>query len=588
MASYKHILSHDIWDTKRDQVEYPSHTETRLAYDRARMLCRQSDMTVDDVVEMKPRFWDFHRNMVIARDMATMIILSIHWNLCIGTIGKFARHRPDLSSLLAKLQSFDVCGEYLLTEAGHGLDARNLETTATLQADGSIDLHTPSPAAAKSMPPTSPWAGVPRVAVVFARLMAGGRDCGVKPFIVQLTTETGMCPGITSRLLPKRNGSKVLDHCITTFSHVRLSKASLLGSPVRAKDERAAFLSQIWRVSVGTLLLSQFNIPLLRQSAYIVGKYSMRRHVAGTGTGPGGRTPIVSFATQYRPILNALVQATVYEAFAQDAIQKFKDTTLPTTVRHAIATCFKASITPATQSALNELADRCGWQGLFSHNQVIELAMTMRGNSIAEGDYLVLCIRLVSEVLLGRYKLPEAGLKSSRLARHEAGIWQEARQILAALGPGGHRGSAFNAHILPRCHALVEATGHRMAYEAASTSDKVSPEILNLFESTCVMSDMSWYCEAGGATRTELFAGHAQAVEAVLPQMESLLSQTDAADWTTALIVDEEKWDNFVKSLPVFSNDHELDMGSWPTEPIMDDGRWDGPARSPPLERSRL
>ncbi|KAI1486748.1 hypothetical protein F5X96DRAFT_215689 [Biscogniauxia mediterranea] len=613
MASYKDILSHDIWNAKRDHVEYPSQDEIRLTYDRARMLCRESGITVEDVVEIKPRFCDFHKNILCARDMATVVILTIHWNLCIGTIGKYARSRPDLAPLLKKLEKFDACGEYLLTEAGHGLDARNLETTATLQADGSIDLHTPSPAAAKSMPPTSPWAGVPRVAVVFARLIAGGMDCGVKPFIVQLTTSTGMCPGVTSKLLPKRNGSKVLDHSITTFNHVRLSKAALLGSPARPKDDRAAFLNHIWRVSVGTLVLSQLNIPLMRQSAYIVGRYSARRHVAG-GTKPGERVPILSFATQYRPILGALAQAAVYEAFAREAVARFKDASLPATVRHAIATCYKAGITPAAQSAINELADRCGWQGLYTHNQVIELGMTVRGNSIAEGDYLVLCIRLASEILLNRYALPGPRLPSSPLARHEAGVWREARETLASLGPGGHRGAAFNAHLLPRCHALVAATAHRMAYEAVAcplslspplsplsspttgrrteTKEKVMevvpPELLRLFESTCVLADAGWYVEAEGARRADLLARQARDAEAALPLLDGLLRDTGAADWTTtAVIAEEGRWEDFVAGLPAFGEtESESAAAVWHTEPVMDDGgRWE---RSPALERSRL
>jgi acyl-CoA oxidase len=40
-------------------------------------------------------------------------------------------------------------GQFCLTELGHGLDARNLETTATVLPDGSIDLHTPYDRAAK-------------------------------------------------------------------------------------------------------------------------------------------------------------------------------------------------------------------------------------------------------------------------------------------------------------------------------------------------------------------------------------------------------------------------------------------------------
>jgi hypothetical protein len=37
----------------------------------------------------------------------------------------------------------------MLTEIGHGLDAKNMETTATLLPDGGFDLHSPNPRAAK-------------------------------------------------------------------------------------------------------------------------------------------------------------------------------------------------------------------------------------------------------------------------------------------------------------------------------------------------------------------------------------------------------------------------------------------------------
>lgn len=122
--------------------------------------------------------------MIAARDMAAFIIATIHVNLCIGTLSSFARDRPDLQDLVEKLLNFDICGQFMLTEVGHGLDARNLETRATLQPDGSFDLYTPNTAAAKAMPPTTPYCGMPRVAIVFARLMVGGNCHGVKTFLV--------------------------------------------------------------------------------------------------------------------------------------------------------------------------------------------------------------------------------------------------------------------------------------------------------------------------------------------------------------------------------------------------------------------
>ena len=73
--------------------------------------------------------------MIAARDMTAFIIAAIHINLCIGTLCSFVKERPDLQDLLDKLLNFDICGEFMLTEVDHGLDARNLETTATLLPD---------------------------------------------------------------------------------------------------------------------------------------------------------------------------------------------------------------------------------------------------------------------------------------------------------------------------------------------------------------------------------------------------------------------------------------------------------------------
>ncbi|KAE8307248.1 hypothetical protein BDV41DRAFT_569210 [Aspergillus transmontanensis] len=76
--------------------------------------------------------------------------------------------------------------ELILTEAGHELDSRNLETTATLTTNGDFDIHTPNSNAAKFTPPSRSRKGFPRVTLVFARLLVSGDDWGVKPFIVWL------------------------------------------------------------------------------------------------------------------------------------------------------------------------------------------------------------------------------------------------------------------------------------------------------------------------------------------------------------------------------------------------------------------
>jgi acyl-CoA oxidase len=275
---------------------------------------------------------------------------------------------------------------FLLTELAHGLDAPNLETTATLQLDGSFMLNTPHPGAAKYMPPTGPFGGIPKVAIVFARLVVHGEDRGVRPFIVTLGNGKGMAKGVSAkfvsfpifnimipqmsvRLLPPRAGSRPIDHAVTYFDHVLLPSTALLGKLDRPHDMRQNFLQAIWRVGVGYLALSTVSIPVLKISTYIAGKYSLRRTV----TGPDGKPmPIISFRTQQLPILHAIAETRVLEAYAKEAITFFTQPDLPFLVRLGIGTAFKAVVVQSSQSCLYALAERCGAQGLYQYNQIIE------------------------------------------------------------------------------------------------------------------------------------------------------------------------------------------------------------------------
>lgn len=179
-----------------------------------------------------------------------------------GTIAPFVKEQSSLDGLLKKLENFELCGKYILTEIGHGLDARSIETTATLSDDGQpFDLHTPSSAAAKAMPPTTPLGGVPKVAIVFAQLIVDHETQGVRAFVVNLTEGNRMCHGVSTKLLPQRPGSRPLDHALTWFEHVRLDRDCLLGQIGQVDDVRRLFFEQTHRLTVGSLALSLVNVP---------------------------------------------------------------------------------------------------------------------------------------------------------------------------------------------------------------------------------------------------------------------------------------------------------------------------------------
>ncbi|KAF9056772.1 hypothetical protein BDP27DRAFT_1373213 [Rhodocollybia butyracea] len=96
-----------------------------------------------------------------------------------------------------------------------------------------------------------------------------------------------------------------------------------------------------------------------------------------------------------------------------------------------------------TQTNFYELAERCGAQGLHMHNQIIQSQLEMRGISIAESDVLAL-------------------------------------SLSPSIQPSG------------LCKPLVDAIGHRMAYDAAVEAN-LSPDIIALYEIGAIKNDASWF-----------------------------------------------------------------------------------------------
>ncbi|KAM3546463.1 hypothetical protein ARSEF1564_000738 [Beauveria bassiana] len=215
----------------------------------------------------------------MTRDVSAFQIAQIHLNICVGMIGTCVQDKPALQPVLDQLMSFEAIGSIFITELGHGLDVKNIETTATLLPDGCFDLHTPSKNAAKAMPPAAPVMGMKRIGIVLARLIVDEEDRGMKLFVVPISDRDKMHSGVTTWLLPVRPGTKPLDHAITAFNHVRLPPESILSSLAKPKDAQLDLHHQLWRLSVGAIALSIGNLNCLQVGTYIAAIYSKRPSV---------------------------------------------------------------------------------------------------------------------------------------------------------------------------------------------------------------------------------------------------------------------------------------------------------------------
>ncbi|RDA93690.1 hypothetical protein CP533_4874 [Ophiocordyceps camponoti-saundersi (nom. inval.)] len=519
----------------------------RLAYLRAREIARHFGFTTSDIKNLTQKFWDFHRNDICALDLAAFSLLTIQYNLMGGTLLRYIDDRPEHQPLLEKVFNFDVSAQFMLTELGHGLDAKSLETTATYLPGEGFDLHTPHLQAAKYMPPTSPIEGFPRVGLVFAKLIVKGEEHGVRPFIVWLNDGINMTPGISCRVLPTRAASKPLDHSITIFNHVRLPSSAILGSLDKAENERKSFLQVISRLEIGAMAISTTFIPVMKRCVYTAGKYSMRREIRDH---QGRARPIFYFRTQHEPVCHALSQLLVFEAWVPDNIRRFMDPMVESGVRLAMPALTKALLTKTTQTSLWIFAERCGAQGLYECNDIIESQNESRGLSISEGDALMLSIRLAIDLLLDRYRMPPAEYPESLLAKHESSLLQDLQDQLQKLG-NDHRSNDFNATILPRCLPLVEAIGHRMAYESGKKAGVVT-EVLSLFEIGAVLQDPAWYVENCGLSRAQQLDMESRAVGALVPMVDGMLDSLGVEPFCRAPILSDGGMESFVGLLETF------------------------------------
>ncbi|KAF8992117.1 acyl-CoA dehydrogenase NM domain-like protein [Cyathus striatus] len=527
-----------------------------LSYRRAKAIALAHELDISDIRDLTPKFWDLNADPITAFDGAATTLLSIQYNLVLGTLSMYLSEREDLRSIVDDLLKYRLIGQFCLTELGHGLDIFHMKTTATMLDDGSFDLHTPTSSDAKFMPPTLPVLGIPCIAIVFARLIVNGEYRGNRPFLVSLNDGYSMGRGVSARQLPPRGGSKPVNHSLTSFDHVILPPTALLGSSSMPEAIHRDFMRSIFRISIGSLALAGPSIPALCLSSNIAALYSIRRHV----TGMDGVTsvPIISFSTQKKPVLSTLSLSYVLRTFYKKCVSIFMTESDPR-VRRGVAACAKAVIILRSQACQVELSERCGAQGLFEYNQMSCFFSEVRGISIAEGDILGLSIRLVADIIMGKYELPPAADASSLLAKHEAALISECREAMLSQSDSADMNAAFNKHVLPSCQKIVEAIGHRIAYEAAIEA-QLPQYVIDLFVANVIRADPSWFLDTRMLSRRDIAEMELRGVEQAMPNLEALVNGLGVRAYITSPIVSDGAWEVFQRKLPLVGGD---ELGGW-------------------------
>jgi acyl-CoA oxidase len=532
-----------------------------LSYERLALINATLDSPVDFAGDVQ-RLTALHE-WVGPVDPGLGTVASIHYNLFLGSFFDHSSGQPDHD--LQEFAELRRTGTFLCTEAGHGNSASQLETTATYDhAAGEFVLHTPHAGARKFMPNTSSTGGA-KSAVVAARLIVDGRDRGVFLFLTPLSDGDGVTlPGVTIRRLPQTATAPV-DHCITSFDHVRLPREALLESEYgRLTPEgafvssigspRRRFLKSIGRVTVGKLCMSGYSLGVTRHAVAVAVRHAFNRQTAGVTA--GGSVPLFAHRSHHTPLLESVattyaatllhraavrrwIEATEQEG-EQDREQEQEDSERFT----AIA---KGWITWQARKVMTECRERCGAQGLFLANGIAGQLAANEGTITAEGDNLVIWVKAAGEMLLGHFT-PKQPCGSDPAARDLADaaflqdllgdierIWhQRARRRLRSAPPGDPlnrwNNTVNSALKLVDAHAVRQA-GQALLDAAAEADDSEARQQLILLYRLFALRQVAAHSgdlladgHLTGAQVRELQDASESVVTALVPHAETLVA----------------------------------------------------------------
>jgi len=117
-------------------------------------------------------------------------------------------------------------------------------------------------------------------------------------------------------------------------------------------------------------------LPGLRTTSYIAGRYSLRRKVTDASTGLA--RPIISFSTQYIPVMTAIADTFVSIALVESIHTAFTNPELGSATGHFLVAVSKVTVFGHTLKDMITLGDRCGAQGLLQANQLEPFIVCIR------------------------------------------------------------------------------------------------------------------------------------------------------------------------------------------------------------------
>ncbi|MEZ4825291.1 MAG: acyl-CoA dehydrogenase [Bacteroidia bacterium] len=325
--------------------------------------------------------------------------------LGLGTEKHHLKYLPDAGSL-------KLPGCFAMTEANHGSNVRDIETTATYDHETEeFIIHTPHYHAHKEYIGNAAVHG--RMATVFAQLYTKGECYGVHAILVPVRDENGNpLPGVTITDSGRKLGLNGVDNGRLWFDQVRVPRENLLNrfadvSPEGEYSSPITSDSRRFFTMLGTLVGGRVCVPVAGLSAAKTGltiaiRYGSQRRQFGPAGQP--ETFILDYQTHQRRLFPLLANAYAYHFAHRYMISRFL-------AQHeeeareieALAAGLKAMSTWNTTQTLQECREACGGNGYLAVNRFADLKADTEIFTTFEGDNTVL-MQLVAKSRLTDFR----------------------------------------------------------------------------------------------------------------------------------------------------------------------------------------
>ncbi len=344
-------------------------------------------------------------------DLSLTIKFGVQFGLFQGSIQNLgtAWHHEHF---LPQIARGELLGAFAMSELGHGSNVRDLETTATWDADTrEFVIHTPTPTAHKE------WLGNAAVhgqmATVFAQLIVGGERHGVHAILVPIREPDGSpCRGVRLGDTGLKEGLNGVDNGRIWFDQVRVPREYLLDrfggvsadgvytSPIASPGRR--FFTMIGTLVGGRITIGLSALSVAKSALTIAIRYGNRRRQFGEEGQP--ETLLLDYRTHQRRLLPPLATSIILDLALSRLVDRYLNGGEDDTREiEGLAAGLKAYTAWFAQRTVTDARECCGGQGYLQVNRIAVLRGDIDVWTTFEGDNTVL-MQLLAKALLTGYQ----------------------------------------------------------------------------------------------------------------------------------------------------------------------------------------